>query len=157
MRFYIASMRITTHGNDLLITDQSIGFGAALLSIGVLLLVSCLDRLISGGGVGAAVFAGGAGALAIKLGFARLVATQLIVDPEDRLIITRRWSFLGADDQRIPFDAVNGFNILPDGKDKGTWLMIDTTRGPVPASGGAKAVRAAWEEVIAAVEAHMQR
>lgn len=148
-------MRITTHGNDLLITDQSLGFGAALLSIGVLLIVSCIDRLISGGSVSSALFSGAIGALGIKLGFDRLVATQLIVDPDEQLVITKRWSFMGADIQRIPFDAVQGFAIVPQGADKGTQLMINTTRGTVPATGGAKAVRAAWEEVVLAVEAHM--
>lgn len=148
-------MRITTHGNDLLITDQSVGFGAALLSIGVLLIVSCIDRLISGGSISSALFAGLMGALGIKLGLARLVATQLIVDPDERMVITKRWSFMGADIQRIPFDAVQGFEIVPEGKDKGTRLMINTTRGAVPATGGVKAVRAAWQEIILAVEAHM--
>lgn len=155
MRIYIALMRITTHGNDLLITDQSIGLGAALLSVGVLLIVSCIDGLISGGGLSAAVFSGGAGIVAIRLGFTRLVATQLIIDPEDKLIITKRWSFMNTDAQRIPFDAVIGFDIVPEGQDRGTRLMINTTRGAVVASGGVKAVRAAWEEVITAIEAHM--
>lgn len=157
MRFYIASMRITTHGNDLLITDQSIGFGAALLSIGVLLIVSCIDRLIGDGSISAALFSGAIGALSVKLGLARLVATQLIIDPDDRLVITKSWSFMGANVQRIPFDAVIGFDIVPEGRDKGTRLMIKTTRGVVAASGGVKAVRAAWQEIIDAVEAHMQR
>lgn len=148
-------MRITTHGNDLLITDQSLSFGAALLSIGVLLVVSCLDRLISGGSVSSALFSGVIGALGIKLGLDRLIATQLIVDPDERLVITKRWSFMGADVQRIPFDAVEGFEIVPEGKDKRTQLMINTTRGAVPATGGVKAVRAAWQEIIEAVEAHM--
>lgn len=156
MRIYIALMRITTHGNDLLITDQSIGFGAALLSVGVLLIVSFIDGLICGGSLSAALFSSGAGIVAIRLGFTRLVATQLIIDPEDQLIITKRWSFMNTDAQRIPFDAVIGFNIVPEGQDRGTKLMIQTTRGDVVASGGVKAVRAAWEEVITAVEAHMQ-
>lgn len=148
-------MRITTHGNDLLITDQSVAFGAALLSVGVLLIVSCIDRLISSGSVSSALLAGAIGALGVKLGLARLVATQLIVDPDERMVITKRWSFMGADMQRIPFDAVLGFEIVPEGQDKGTQLMISTTRGAVPATGGVKAVRAAWQEIILAVEDHM--
>lgn len=155
MRFYIASMRITSHGNDLLITDQSIGFGAMLLSVGVLLIVSSIDRLISGGSISSALVSGIIGVVGIKLGLGRLVATQLIVDVDERLVITKRWSFMGADVQRIPFDAVKGFDIVPEGRDKGTRLMIKTTRGDVPATGGVKAVRAAWQEIIDAVEAHM--
>lgn len=150
-------MRITTHGNDLLITDQSLGFGAALLSLGILLVVSCVDRLISGGSVSSALLSGAIGALGIKLGLARLVATQLIIDPDEQRVATKRWSFMGADIQQIPFDAVEGFEIVPEGKDNGTRLMIKTSRGTVPASGGIKAVRAAWEEIILAIEAHMAR
>lgn len=150
-------MRITTHGNDLLITDQSLGFGAALLSVGILLVVSCIDGLISGGSVSSALLSGAIGALGIKLGLARLVATQLIIDPDEQRVVTKRWSFMGADIQHIPFDAVQGFEIVPEGKDKGTRLMIKTSRGNVPASGGIKAVRAAWEEIILAIEAHLAK
>lgn len=157
MRFYIASMRITTHGNDLLITDQSIGLGAALASGGVLLLVSCLEGLISGGSLVLPLLSGLAGALGVKIGLGRLAATQLIIDPDAQQVITRRWSFMGSDVQRIPFDAVKGFDIVPEDRDRGTQLMIETTRGKVPASGGIKAVRSAWQDVIIAIQAHMER
>ncbi len=151
-------MRITTHGNDLLVTDQSVGFGALLTAVGVLavttaaantfssgqFVISTLVYLLLGGG-------------AIKLGVDRLVATQLIVDPDDKLVITKRWSFVGTNVQRIPFSAVRGFTIEPEGRDQRTVLMIQTTRGPVQGAGGARGMRAAWEEVVAAVEAHMGR
>lgn len=151
-------MRITTHGNDLLITDQSLGFGAFLVTMGAFLVVSALSRFLGDDPLQVMTFVSlAAGAYAIKMGMARLVATQLIVDLDEKLVITRRWSILKTDNQRIPFDAVLGFDITPDGQEKGTSLSIRTTRGDVPASGGAKAVRAAWVEVIDAIEVHMGR
>lgn len=151
-------MRITTHGNDLLVTDQSVGFGALLAAVGVLLVTTAIAGTFSGGPLAISTFlyllVGGG---AIKLGLDRLVATQLIVDPDDKLVITKRWSFMGANVQRIPFSAVQGFTIEPEGKDKRTVLMIQTTRGPVPGAGGARGVRAAWEEVVTAIEVHMGR
>jgi hypothetical protein len=151
-------MRITTHGNDLLVTDQALGLGAFLLTFGVIFLAAAMGRVVDGNLVsGATAFYALAGLWLVKLGFDRLVATQLIVDMDRKLVIAKRWSVVGTNVQRIPFDAVQGFSIEPAGQDTRTELVIETSRGPVPASGGAKGVRQAWEEVVAAVETHMGR
>ncbi|MFK7791789.1 MAG: hypothetical protein AB8B88_03860 [Devosiaceae bacterium] len=151
-------MRITHHGNDLLVTDQSLGLGAFVLTFGVLFLVAAASRLVGGDILsGGTLFYVVAGLLLLKWGADRLVATQLIVDVDKKMLVTKRWSFRGTNVQRIPFEAVDGFAIEPEGQDKKTSLVIQTSRGPVPASGGAKGVRAAWEEIIAAVETHMGR
>lgn len=151
-----ATMRISTHGNDLLITDQSLGLGAALVSGGALLLVSSLDQLLSGGTLIQALITGALGCLGILLGLRRLSASQLIVDPDEQAVVTKQWSFVGTQVQRYRFHDVQGFEILPEGKDKGTQLMIRTSSGLVPAVGRVKAMRAAWQEVIGAIQAHMK-
>ena len=151
-------MRITTHGNDLLVTDQALGLGAFLLTLGVFLLVAALERAIGGALLTLPTITYAlAGAFGVRGGLARLVASQLIVDTDRQLLIARRWGFSGTDVQRIPFDAVQGFTISPPDRDKGTELVIETSRGPVHASAGMKGPRAAWLDVIAAVEAHMGR
>lgn len=151
-------MRITHHGNDLLVTDQSLGLGAFVLTFGVFALVAAIGRLVGGDLLSAGtLFYAVAGALMVKFGMERLVATQLIVDPDKKMLITKSWSFRGTGVQRIPFDAVEGFSIEPEGQDKKTLLMIQTSRGPVPGSGGSKGARQAWEEIVAAVEVHMGR
>lgn len=151
-------MRITHHGNDLLVTDQSLGLGAFLLTIGVVLLVTALSRMADGLFLSlATAFYTLAAVFCIRGGLVRLVATQLIVDPDEKLVITKHWALRGTNVQRIPFDAVQGFSIEPEGEQNKTSLVIKTTRGPVAASAGTKAVRAAWEEVVSAVERHMGR
>ena len=150
-------MRITRHGNDLLVTDQSLGLGAFVLTLGVFSLVAVLARLADGQllSLGTAAYAL-AGVLLVSAGLRRLVATQIIIDPDDRLVITKHWSFAGTNIQRIPFAAVTGFAILPEGEAHRTDLVIRTTRGDVVASAGRKGARAAWEEVIAALDGHMR-
>lgn len=151
-------MRITTHGNDLLVTDQSLGLGAFLLAMGVLLLVAAIDRALGGSLLSVATaFYAVVGLVAVKGGLNRLVATQLIVDTDRNLLIAKRWALSGTDIQRIPFQAVEGFSIEPPGQNRRTELLIHTSRGPVRGSGGTKGAREAWEEVVAAVEAHMGR
>ncbi len=151
-------MRITHHGNDLLVTDQSLGLGAFVLTFGVFALVAALSRVMAGDVLsGGTLFYVVAGAAMVKFGVDRLVATQLIVDPDKKMLVTKSWSFRGTGIQRIPFEAVEGFSIEPEGEDKKTLLMIQTSRGPVPGSGGSKGARAAWEEIVAAVETHMGR
>ncbi len=149
-------MRITHHGDDLLVTDQSLGLGAFLVALGVLFLVAAASRLVDG-----QVFAFGtliyvvAGLGAVKFGMDRLVATQIIVDRDEALLIAKRWSISGTQQQRIPFDAVTGFTIEPEGQAAKTELFVQTTRGPVCLSGGSKAVREAWQDIQLAVETHM--
>jgi predicted anti-sigma-YlaC factor YlaD len=151
-------MRITTHGNDLLVTDQSLGLGAFLIALGVILLAAALGRLVDGALVSAAtVFYTLSGLMALKVGFDKLIATQLIVDRDRELVIAKRWAVTGTQVQRIPFEAVSGFAIEPEGRDARTELFIHTSRGPVLVSGGTKGVRQAWEEVVDAVESHMGR
>lgn len=151
-------MRITTHGNDLLVTDQSLGLGAFVLSLGVLFLAAALGRVVDGNMLSSATaFYLVAGLFALKTGFDRLVATQLIIDMDKKLVVAKRWGVAGTNVQRIPFEAVDGFSIEPEGQNKRTELFIQTSRGPVLASGGTKGVREAWEEVVAAVETHMGR
>lgn len=151
-------MRITTHGNDLLVTDQSLGWGAFLLTLGVASLAAALGRVVDGNLVSSATaFYAIAGLALVKLGFDRLVATQLIVDMDKKLVVAKRWGVAGTNVQRIPFEAVDGFSIEPEGRDAKTELFIQTSRGPVLASGGTKGVRQAWEEVVTAVEIHMGR
>ncbi|MBV6658182.1 MAG: hypothetical protein KI785_10500, partial [Devosiaceae bacterium] len=75
--------------------------------------------------------------------------------PDAQKVIVKRWSFAGADVQRIPFEAITGYAIEPEGQDKKTRLTIQTNRGDVAASGGMLGARAAWDEVVAAMRAHM--
>ena len=150
-------MRISHHAGDLLVTDQTIGSGGLLAAAGALGLTMGLGQLFGDQGFSLGVLTLCAlSAAAIKFGLDRLAAMQLVVDMDTREVITRHWSFRGSDTQRIPFSAVDGFTIEPEGQDRKTQLFIQTTRGPVGVGAGMKAIRPAWEEIIKAVEAHMQ-
>lgn len=130
-----------------------------MVAIGVFLLAAALGRLtdmttfMQPGTLAYFVI----GSYLIWSGMRRLVATQLIVDPDRRIVVAKRWTISGADVQRIPFGAVTGFAIVPEGEEKKTSLVIQTTRGDVIGSGGMKGARAAWEEIIAAIDAHMNK
>ncbi|MEM6711332.1 MAG: hypothetical protein AAF590_03520 [Pseudomonadota bacterium] len=150
-------MRISDHSGDLLVTDQTIGSGGLLAAAGTVGLVTGLSQLLTGLGLSIGVAALCLlSAAAIKLGLDRLSAMQIIVDRDTREVVTKHWSFRGSDTQRIPFSAVKGFSIEPEGQHRKTQLLIQTTRGPVLVGAGMKAIRSAWEEIVHAVEAHMR-
>lgn len=155
-------MRISKHGDDLLITDQSLGMGAFLTTLGAFLLANAIGDLFAGpvqgqgAGLGWSTVAFALiGLVLLRIGIERLAARQLIIDPQERLITTRHWRIASTQVHRIPFDAVENFEIVPVGRT--TSLMIATSQGRVPALGGSRAAREAWDQVIEAITVHMGR
>ncbi|MEM1286834.1 MAG: hypothetical protein AAGH60_00635 [Pseudomonadota bacterium] len=150
-------MRISRHGNDLLVTDQSLGLGAFFATVGTFFLVNAASRALNpetliSFGTGFYLLAG---AYLIWDGLNRLIATQIVADPDTKTLIVKRWAFSGTSNQKIPFGSITGFSILPEGEDRKTHLYVQTSRGDVQASGGKRGSRAAWEEVATALRNHM--
>ena len=149
-------MRITSHGNDLLVTDQSLGLGAFLVAFGVLGLVAALSGMAEGNWFAAPTLAYGVGGgLAVWLGLERLVATQLIVDPDERTITVKRWTIGRATSQRVRLADLDRLAIEPEGQAAKTRLVIHARDGAPSIAVGLTAHRAAWEEIVDAIARHL--
>ncbi|MGD1887373.1 MAG: hypothetical protein ACFB01_09690 [Cohaesibacteraceae bacterium] len=150
-------MRITAHGNDLLVTDQSLGLGAFLVALGTFGLVATLSALIDGNALApSTAFYALGGAWAVWYGLHRLVATQLIIDPDEQTVAVKRWTIGKATSQRIPLTDLDRFAIEPEEAETKTHLVVYAKGDKPPMVVGLHAHRAAWEEIITAINEHLK-